>query len=318
MFSHKEKSPPSPIPAALNLSLAGAHILLNVYQLFLLPIYLLPLSVGWAVTLVPIAVFNNSFWSLIHEAIHDLFSPSRRINSAAGRLLSLFFGSPFLVLRLSHLLHHKLNRTPIEGTELYDSAKRSWARASIGYYGQILGGLYLFEVLSPLPLFLPRNLLRRIEQSVFKPDTLSGNLVRSLVKDEAVREIRLDGCAIFLLFCLSVICYGGNWPLLAGVFLVRGFLISFLDNVYHYRTPVNDVFYADNLWLPKFLSASLLHFNLHGVHHRNPAVPWTKLPQVFGQQMGKFQGGYFAAALRQLSGPLGVSEIPRKVSTMSG
>ena len=47
----------------------------------------------------------------------------------------------------------------------------------------------------------------------------------------------------------------------------RGLLISFLDNVYHYETPVNDVFFAKNLRLAKPLQGILLNFNLHGIHH---------------------------------------------------
>ena len=239
-----------------------------------------------------------------------MFHASFRINMAAGRLLSVFFGSPFRVLRLSHLMHHKLNRSPLEGTELYEPAKTSKVRASLGYYFQILGGLYLVEVIGSLPFFFPRHLLHLLERRFFDRDTLSGMLVKSLTQDESIREMRTDGAAILVLFGLSAVSYGENWTLLMAVLIARAFLISFLDNVYHYKTPVNDVFYADNLWLPKSLSRALLHFNLHGIHHKNTTVPWIKLPEVFGRKSGQFEGNYFAAAVRQLSGPISLSELP--------
>lgn len=308
-IEERSKSKPA-LPSALNFSLAVLHLLLNFYIFFIFPLYLLPFGVAWALTLIPVVLMSNPFWSLIHEAIHDMFHPSRQINMAAGRLLSLFFGSPFRVLRISHLMHHKLNRSPIEGTELYDPEKASKVRAGLGYYFQILGGLYLLEVVSPLPFFLPRLWLFQLQQRFFSGDNLGGILFKSLMENKAIREMRSDGTAILILFGISALCYGEHWELLVVILLVRAFLISFLDNVYHYRTPVYDVFYADNLWLPQFFSGMLLHFNLHGIHHRNPALPWVRLPEAFRAQARPFEGNYFTAAMRQLRGPIPLSELP--------
>ncbi len=305
------------IPAMLNLSLAIIHILSNFCLIFVVPLCLLPLSPWWALALVPMAGLSNSFWSLIHEAIHDMFHPSRRINMMAGRLLAVFFGSPFRLLRLSHLLHHKLNRTPVEGTELYDPEKTSKVRACIGYYFQILGGLYLLEVLSPLLFYLPRRLLNLMKQRFFSRDDLSGLLMRSLMRDDSVTEMRADGLATLGLFASSLYCYGQYWPMLLGALLFRAFLISFLDNVYHYGTPVNDIFYAENLWLPGWMSRLFLHFNLHGIHHRNPSLPWIVLRRIFREKSMAFESNYFLAAARQLAGPIPLSDLPMAARGMS-
>jgi len=299
------------IPTALNFSLAAGHVFINLYQFFVLPIYLLPISSWWALTLLPVAALSNPFWSLIHESIHDMFHPASRINLAAGRALSVLFGSSFRVLRISHLMHHKFNRTPMEGTEFYDPAKRSRVEASLGYYFQILGGLYFFEVVGALPFFLPRGLLRKAVRRFLGGNTLGGILFKSLMGDEAIREMRADGAAILALLGLSAFCYGAHWQLLLGALLVRAFLISFLDNVYHYRTPVDGIFYANNLWLPQPVSACLLYFNIHGIHHRYPTLPWIKLPEKLAEESGRFAGNYFAAAVRQLQGPVPLSELPR-------
>lgn len=307
----REKFSVSIIPNAMNLSLAATHVAVNLYQFFLLPLLLLPLSPWWGLTLLPLMALNNPFWSLIHEAIHDMFHPSRGVNRAAGRLLAVFFASPFLVLRLSHLLHHKLNRSPVEATELYVPEKTSKARASMGYFAHILGGLYLLELASPWLFFLPRALLRRMERRYLSGADLAGNLIKGLMRDEAIREMRVDGLVITALFAGSAASYGVYWPWLAGALLARAFLISFLDNVYHYATPVDDTFYARNLMLPRVLAAGLLHFNLHGIHHRNPAIPWIALPEAFDRQSLRFDGGYFSAALCQLAGPIPQAELSR-------
>jgi fatty acid desaturase len=290
--------------------MATGYTVLNLYQFFILPLWLLPADPLWAWSLFPLALLNNPFWSLIHEAIHDLFHPWRKTNSAFGRMLSIVFGSPFRILRLSHLLHHKLNRAPMEGTELYERGKGSSFLVIFGYYFQIFGGLYLMEFLSLLLFFLPRRLVGRVKDRFVRPDSVSGILLQNWTQDDAVREIRTDGLCVLAWFGLSLFCYGAFWPLLLAVLAARGFLISFLDNVYHYRTPVNDIFYASNLWLSKPIARVLLNFNFHGIHHKNPAIPWIHLPLVFHQQAQIFHGDYFVAAARQLRGPVALQDLP--------
>ncbi len=298
------------IPAGYNIALAVFYAAVNVYQFLILPLWLLPLGANWAWTLLPLAFLNNPYWSLIHEAIHDLFHPARRVNMLAGRILSVLFGSPFRILRLSHLLHHKLNRTPIEGTEFYERGRGSVVSAAFGYFFQILGGLYLVEFISPLLFFLPCAVVRRFKGRFVKPESVSGILLQNWTQDEAIREIRIDGLMIVGWFGLSLLCYGAHWPLLLAVLVARGFLISFLDNVYHYRTPVSDVFYANNLWLPHSMARLLLNFNFHGIHHKNPAIPWIRLPVVFREEAQIFHGNYFSAAARQLAGPVALQDLP--------
>jgi len=298
------------IPAGINIGLAITYAAFNLCQYFILPACLLASDLRWAWLLVPIALLNNAYWSLLHEAIHDLFYPDSHVNVFFGRGLSVMFGSPFRILRLSHLLHHKLNRTPKEATEFYEPGKTSIVQAAGGYFFQILGGLYLVEVLSPLPFFLPRAWLRRLVARFVKPDTVSSLLMQSWTRDDAIQEIRIDGLLIVTMFGTALYLYGSYWPLLVGIMAARGFLISFLDNVYHYRTPVNDIFYAKNLWLPSWLSKLLLNFNLHGIHHLHPGIPWRGLRSLFCDRGQLYQDNYFAAAIDQLHGPLALEDLP--------
>jgi fatty acid desaturase len=303
------------IPTAVNLSLTFFYIALNLYQFIVLPLWLLPAAPAWGWTLLPVALLTNPFWSLIHEAIHDLLHPNRRVNAYIGRFLAILFGSPFRILRFSHLLHHKLNRLPVEGTEYYDGNQKSKASAAPGYYFQISFGLYLVEVISPLLFFLPRSWIRWFKEKLLRPESVSAILIQNWLGDEALREIRFDGLLTVSCLTLSVLCYGENWPLLLMALIARGFLISFLDNVYHYETPVSDIFYAKNLWLASPLTKLLLHFNLHGIHHVNPAIPWIHLPEAFDAGAGRFHGDYFAASLHQLRGPIALQDLPRAAAS---
>jgi fatty acid desaturase len=301
----------NPVPETLNGALAVFYVSVNLMQYFVLPLWLLPWDLRWAWLLLPIILLTNPFWSLLHEAIHDLFHSNKPVNMLVGRALAMLFGSPFRILRLSHLVHHKLNRMPVEGTEYYDREKCSKAAAAPGYYFQILAGLYLVEVVSPLFFFLPRRLLERLRERFLPAQGVSSILMQSWLGLESLREIRRDGAATLTILALAFYCYGGYWPLLLGALAARGLLISFLDNVYHYATPVSDVFFAKNLSLPRPLAGLLLNFNLHGIHHINPAIPWIDLPRAFDVQAGKFHGSYFPTALQQLRGPIALQELPQ-------
>jgi fatty acid desaturase len=299
------------IPEVFNFSLAGLHISLNLFQLFILPLYLLPKSLWWSLFLIPIACLTNPFWALVHEAIHDSFNSSSRINLVFGRWLSIFFGSPFHILRLTHLSHHKFNRSPTEkGTEIYDPEELSKTTASVRYFFYIFCGLYLLEVSSTFIFFLPPNIFRKMRRRLVDHGNVQEKwLAQKLMDKKIVRDIRIDGVAIFLVLAFSAFCFGKHWILFAGLLGVRTFLISFMDNVYHYRTPLHVTVSGHNLFLPRVFSGLLLNFNLHRVHHANPSVPWVELPDFFTQQFETFDRGFLTAALDQLRGPIALSEL---------
>jgi fatty acid desaturase len=300
-------------PQNVNVSLAAIQVSANIFQFFILPLYLLQKGVHWSLVIIPLSILNNPFWALIHEAIHDVFSSSSRTNAAAGRLLSIFFGSPFHVLRLTHLSHHKFNRSPLEkGTEVYDPAQSSKLWANFSYFFYIFCGLYLLEVSSTLLFFLPSKNFQRLGRRLVDCGNAQEKWLAAKFMDaKTVREIRIDGIAILLLFGLSAFCYGTHWLVLAGLLALRMFLISFMDNVYHYGSTLNVTVSGHNLWLPRILSVLILNFNFHRVHHRNPAAPWRQLPELFAEHADSFDRGLVTAAVNQLRGPIAVSDLMR-------
>jgi fatty acid desaturase len=326
MFKLQEpiRRPVSPISPSMlwitNFSLAGIQVSVNIFQLFVLPLYFLPKGMRWGLVIIPIAALNNPFWALIHEAVHDLFSSSSRANLGAGRLLSVFFGSPFHILRLTHLSHHKFNRSPLEkGTEVYDPTRLSNLRASFKYFFYIFCGLYLLEVSSALLFLLPEKSFHRLGRRLSDQGNAQEKwLARKFMDAKLVREIRTDGIAILLIFSLSAFCYGVHWRVLVSLLTARMFLISFMDNVYHYGSPLNITISGHNLWLPRILSILILNFNFHRVHHRNTAVPWLKLPELFAEHSDSFDRGLLSAALNQLRGPIPLSDLVDPRSAMAG
>jgi fatty acid desaturase len=280
----------------------------------------LPLLLPWAPalawSLVVVVLATTSFWALLHEGIHAVLHPDRRVNDAVSRLLAITFPAPFAVLRFGHLKHHQFNRTAIDRSEVYDDAKTSRWRAALRYYPQLLIGLYAGEVASLLLVWLPRALLLRLARRLpTEPGlpSLAQSIERQLLQPQTLRAMRRDSAAALALIAFSLWLYGPRaWMLLLAL-LGRGLLISLTDNAYHYGTalhaPGDDVRAARNLRLPRLASVLILHFNLHAVHHRNPALPWSALPAA--AQPGEVAAAppYFAALLVQLRGPIALSRF---------
>ncbi|WP_298294551.1 fatty acid desaturase [Thiomonas sp.] len=308
------------IPRRRNLLLVAVFVLLNLWLWIVLPL-LLPRApwLGWS--LLPLVLTTTTGWSLLHEGIHAVLHPDRRVNDACSRLLAIGFPAPFAVLRFGHLKHHQFNRTAIDRSEVFDPGKTTRLRAALRYYPQLLIGLYLGEVAALLLVWLPPAWLlawaRRLPTQPGLP-SLAQSLQRQLLRAPVLRDMRRDSLASLLLIALSVVLYAAQVWMLALALLGRGLFISLTDNAYHYATPLHapgdDVRQARNLRLPHWASALILHFNYHAVHHRQPSLPWPALPAA--AQAGELAAAppYASGLLRQLRGPIALHALPRAAS----
>lgn len=299
---------------AINLALLGLMAAITFGALVLLPALLLPRDPRWGWLLVPVALVTNGFWALHHEAIHGGFHADRRLNQAAGRLMAVLLGSSFAVLRFGHLMHHRYNRNPIDRPDSYDPAKQSRLQAKLAFLFNLTCGLYLIEVAVPLACLLPRRLIRRIVDRVYRGDhpalrAIHQSAERLFLDPRRLATIRTDAVLATGLIVVAIWLYGPHWPMLAGFLLARGVLISVFDNVYHFATPVDRPDYARNLWLPAPFRLLILNMNLHRVHHLRPALPWWALPGELRVTGDGFDAKLFPAALAQFAGPVPVDGL---------
>lgn len=291
------------IPARRNLAL---FLILGASQSVLL---LLPPLAGWSGWLVFLPLMlTTSYWALLHEAVHGLLFPDSRASALGGRWLAVPFGSPFALLRAGHLLHHKFSRTA-DVSEAQQPGEPP-AYAAFRHYGTILGGLYVSEVLGGMAMFLPVAARDALFRRFLPANALGERFQAWLRRPEVVREARLD--SVFVIAWIGLVAYvwrdAWGWLLLA--FGGRGLLISFFDNAYHYGTAVGDPWLARNHRMPGWASAAILHFNLHGTHHRFPALPWSALPAAASAEGVAADGGYLSRALQQLRGPIAIATLP--------
>ncbi len=306
----------STIPAVRNVALAALFLAADGWLWLGLPA-LLDKAPWLAWSLLPVVLATTSYWALLHEGIHAVLHPDRRVNDALSRLLAIGFPAPFAVLRFGHLKHHRFNRTAIDRSEAFDPAHGTRLRASLTYYPQLLIGLYLQEVASLLLVWLPRRailaLAGRIPSEPELP-SLAQSIERQLLGRDVLRDMRRDSLASLGLIAASVWLYGDQaWMLLLALG-GRGLLISLADNAYHYATPLHrpggDVRHARNLALPRWASALILHFNYHAVHHRHPALPWTRLPAAAAPGELDEAPRYVPTMLAQLRGPIALTDLP--------
>lgn len=265
----------------MTILVAIGFIMLQLIQLVWIPTHAAFIGPWVYWFLVPTAFTNNTLWALIHEGVHG------NLPRPLARLLSIFFGAPFDVLRAGHLAHHRLNRSPGDQPD-----RESLPR----YFFNLFGGLYLSEVVAGwLPL---KTILRATNYSSFGMVFVGLMAVRRNV-------IRADALAVLVVYGFAFWLYGPAWPFLAAALVARAFFISWLDYIYHYDTPTGDVLHAKDLWLPYPLNRMILNFNLHHVHHRSPSTPWHLLPLA----PHSFDGSYLRAALAVLRGPARVAAL---------
>jgi fatty acid desaturase len=269
---------------------------------------------GWL--LLPVVLLTNFFWALHHEAIHGSLNPSRRINLLAGRLMAILLGSSFHVLRFAHLMHHRFNRNPRDRPDVFDPAVTSRAAARLGFIGSLVIGVHLYELAAPLLCLLPKPVIRRILDRIYRGDDRAVTEIRRaayrLFLDSAqLRSIRTDAVLAAALLAAAAMAFGSHWPMLVGFVAGRGALISIFDNVYHFGTPIDRPEYARNLALPRPLQALFLNMNLHRVHHGRPSIPWWALPAQLRADGDVCDASMLRAALAQFTGPVALPDLPR-------
>jgi fatty acid desaturase len=224
---------------------------------------------------------NNTIFSFMHEAVHGMFHSNRTVNETAGNIAAAFFPSVFVVQRLSHLTHHKNNRSDVERFDYYEPSDNHLLKVAQWY--SILTGLYW--------LFIP------VFTTVY---ALFGSLIpwRHIVATNGVVGRQTSATAYFdslqqipmsrvrfgwlLTIVVQLALFWGldlsfwRW---AACYACFGLMWSSLQYADHAFSALDEREGAWNLTVSLFTRMAFLNYHFHLCHHRDPTVQWRRLPQ---------------------------------------
>lgn len=279
MHSRPSSAPPVeplPIAAGLNAGIAAAAITVAVACL-----WLAAHAPHWSVLVVAAVAFsfaNNTIFSLLHECVHGSFHPNRRVNACAGVLFAAFFPTAFAIQRVSHLGHHRRNRSDLELYDYYLPHQSRWLKTYWIYC--LLSGFYWAIIPVAVSLYLVCPFLFRSHAFQEGPARWWG--FREFVRDIAAEPIRqVWPQAAFTALVQLALCYGLglDWVAWLACYWAFGLNWSSLQYTDHAWSPrdVHEGAWNLRFWAPT--QAIFLNYNLHLVHHRRPDIPWNHLPR---------------------------------------
>ncbi len=286
----------------INICLFSFIIMVNLFQFFWLPVYLLSQDTRWGLSILLLVPLNNTMWFLIHEAIHHNLNSNNKVNELMGRALSVMFGASFFVLSFGHIMHHGLNRK--WESEFYKKDSGRFVKAK--YYFKIFFGIYFTEVLGSLIMaFFKKDRVFRIA-AVHDgySEELQDKMENYFYKKDRIKKLEIDICLSVIFFISSLMMFGKFWPVFFAIIILRAVSISFMDNVFHYGTPADNSVPGKQVRAARLVSMMLLNGNYHGIHHSRPDIPWVFLPYETEHYGCRFNNETLARSmLMQLNGP---------------
>jgi fatty acid desaturase len=268
------------VPGRLNLALLAGAVAVSACCLYLASNGgSLAMTTGAAVAF---SFFNNTIFSLMHEAVHGVFHPNPKINAFAGRIASAFFPTAFSLQRAFHLSHHRNNRSDRERFDFYGPQENRVLKFTQWYC--ILTGLYwaaspLFCVVYAATAGLVRwdkllaadhRLARQTSAESFL-DSLH-NVPSATARVDVAISAAIQAAMIYLLdlnllgWLLCYACFAVNW--------------SSLQYTDHAFSPLDRQEGAWNLRVNPVVRLIFLNYHHHLAHHREPGVPWIELPRL--------------------------------------
>ena len=294
-------------PVIINLILLVLSSIVCMFFLWLAShssqIYIILLcSLGFGLT-------ANTVFSLLHEAVHGIFSSQRVINEWAGRLAACWFPTSFKMQRAFHLTHHKNNRSHEEQFDVMHDGDIKWLKYAQWY--SILTGLYwLITVLGiALYLLLPwvsrLSVLKSHKSQVGKQTSSSAYLsaINEINSTHARLEIILAVSFHVVLFWSLNLTWWGWLSCYAGFALLWSSL-QFTDHAY---SELDTKMGAWNLSVSPLTRAFFLNYHYHLAHHQQPSVPWNQLSDYV--EKGSFQPSFWKVWFAMWRGPRRPSEI---------
>jgi len=237
------------------------------------------------VTLIAGIAFSfvgNTFYSLMHEAVHRHFHRSAWVNEAAGRFAAGFFPTAFSLQRAFHLSHHRNNRSEHERFDYY-APHENRAIKFLQWY-LILTGVYW--VLPPLfcsVYFFAAEILnwRRLfgARGAWFARQTSAESFLGVLNSVPIWKARADTIVSLLiqvaLFVVLDLSFAG-WAICYALFAVNWSSLQYTDHAF---SELDTKEGAWNLRVNPSIRLLFLNYHFHLVHHRDPSIPWIHLPK---------------------------------------
>lgn len=230
------------------------------------------------------SLFNNTMFSMTHEAVHGVLYKNRRLNRLAGIFCSAFFPTSFTLQRISHLGHHKRNRTDREMYDYYLPTESKWLRNVWIYAGNLFGFYYVTVILG--------NMIYLVAPWLYTSQWFIKGPARYLGFEPYVEEIAQHSktqiwlecalsfgyqCCVFYFLDLNL----AGWIICHFAFALHW---SALQYVVHAWSPRDIIHGAWNLRVSPLFRVIALNYHYHLAHHENPEVPWKYLGDYIDHQ----------------------------------
>lgn len=238
---------------------------------------------SWVYVLLAAWLFsmvNNIPFSLMHEAVHDVFSRNKLRNELFGNLCAAAFPTSFTMQKIAHLGHHRRNRTD---QELYDYYLPNQSRSLRNFwlYSGNLFGLYWFCI--PFS-----NLIYVLAPWLYTSPWFVQGPARVLGFEPYVREIAQHSNLRVWVECTLALVYQAmlwwaldlnwqGWLLCHWAFALHWSALQYVDHAWSPRDIING---AWNLKVLPVSRALALNYHYHLAHHRFPRTPWIHLPKL--------------------------------------
>lgn len=256
----------------------------------------------WLAGQLLLAVAFLQFFVLLHEAGHDTLFANRRLNRVAGHLAGFVALIPFWCWQRIHRRHHRYT-----GWQDLDATTATLVPRNIGRGERLFIN---FAWASWLPLFV---LSYRIQNYWLLP-----RIERYLPHPRDRRLVRINLAALVLGYA-ALLWFAGPATVLRTVWL--GLLLSFMmqellilsqhthvpqrlseGRVVRRFPPMEQAQFTRSLRLPRWLSALLMHFDAHELHHMHPSVPGYRLRELPDEPVHEVSWWRWVIAVKRLPG----------------
>lgn len=253
----------------------------------------------------------NTAFSLLHEAVHGLFSPRRSLNEWAGRLASAWFPTGLSVQRAFHLTHHRYNRSDLEQFDTLHDGDIVWLKRAQWY--SIYTGLYWLITVVGVAVFalVPgahrlRSLRDRSGQVATQTGSSAYFAALEGVHPEGARLEILASLAFQAALFLALDLSMAGWAACYAAFAVQWSWLQYTDHAF---SPLNAADGAWNLRVGPIGRLFFLDYHLHLAHHQHPAAPWRQLRSLMDPE--KPRPSYYRVLWHALQGPRRPEDFPR-------